>query len=469
MNQEQELELDLRQLWNTLWRRKWIIALLFVAACAAAYVWSIRTTPIYEATTTVIVRGRQGSLVLPGLEGLTGTTNTERQNTLEFFRSRTMALRTAQRLGYDFDVHSGAFSSFRNSISVQGSTGSDVIRITVAHPDPEEAQRIANALVETFIEESRRMNSQDVRAAREFVQEQLAQFQADLEQAEEALVRYKQQAEIVTPSGETSAVLEGITRLEAMRAEAHVARETAQRRLDALLGELAEEKRTNVSASVVASDPLISGIRSTLASLEAQLAAAREQYTERHPRVISLKAQIEEYRRELNNQVARLETSDTDTRLSAEIISLRAEIIAQGARIEALDRMIEEREILLGDLPEKELHLTRLVRNASVTEQIYTLLLQRYEELRINEAMETANIMVLDPAVTPQSPVRPRTRFNVMVAGFLGIFVGVGLAFLLEYLDTTFKSPEEIETYVGLPVLGRTPIFSANGSSHRRE
>ncbi len=467
MTQEQELELDLRQLWQALWRRKVIIIGLFVVACVVAYAYSSRMTPIYEASTTVVVRERSAALTLPGLESLTGSGQSYVQNSLNLFRSRTLALRTAQRLGFDYDVHSSEFSAFRNRISVQPSSGSDLVRISVQHEDPAMAERIANTLVEAFIEESQRLNSLDVRAAREFIQAQLVQFEVDLEQAEENLVRYKEQADIVTPSGETAAVLEGITRLENLRAEATVARQTAQSRLNALQGELAGERRSIVSSNVVAANPLIGSIRSQLATLEAQLAAAREQYTERHPRVVSLTAQINEYRRELSDQIARLETADTDTHISQEMISLQAEVMAQDARIEALDALISDREALLGDLPEKELRLTRLIRQANVTEGIYTTLLQRYEEMRINEAMESANVSVLDPAIEPRTPIKPRVRLNVAIAGFLGLFVGVGLAFLLEYLDTTFRSVEEIESYLGLPVLGRTPDFNEASGPRR--
>ena len=170
-------------------------------------------------------------------------------------------------------------------------------------------------------------------------------------------------------------------------------------------------------------------------------------------------------RAELNREISRLEATDTETRLSEEVIRLQAEIMAQSAKIDAIDALIEEREALLGGLPEKELHLTRLIRNAAVTESIYTMLRQRYEEMRISEAMEAANVSVLDPAIAPQSPVKPRKMLNMAIAGFLGAFVGVGLAFLLEYLDTTFKSPEEVEAYLGLPILGRTPHLEmvANG------
>ena len=468
MQPEQELELDLRQLWSALLRRKWVIALLFVAAVVAAYFASNAMTPVYEATTTVLVKGDSSPLQLPIFEGMSGTGQTQMQTSLEIFKSRTLALQTAKRLGFDWDEHTPEFRAFRSGISVSPVTAANMIRISVQETDPEQAARIANALVDAFVEQSRLMNSRDLRGAREFVEEQLIRFEADLEAAEEALVRYQQAAEIVTPSGETAAVLQSITSLETARAEAMVSRETARKRLEVLQGgALAEETRTAVSGAVVAENPLISGMRSQLVNLEAQLAAAREQYTDRHPTIVSLTAQIAQLRTELNEQIARLETSDTDTRLSQEIISLQAEIVAHEATIDALDQLIADREALLGGLPEKELRLTRLIRNAKVTEEIYIMLLQRYQEMRISEAMETATITVLDPAITPTSPIKPRKMLNMAIAGFLGLFVGVGAAFLLEYVDTTFKQPDELESYLGLPLLGRAPTMTGLAKGQR--
>jgi len=234
MNQEQELELDLRQLAQALMRRKWIIVSLFFVAAVTAYVVSDRMTPIYEATTTVLVRDQQSSLNIPGLEGLTTGSRSQIQSSIELFRSRTLARRTAERLGLEYADDSPELAAFRSAISIQPASGSDLIRISVQHEVPLMAQQIANTLVQAYIEENQLMNSQSVRAAREFLQSQLAGFEADLEAAEENLVRYKEQANIVAPSGETEAVLEGITRLESLRAEAEVARQTAQTRYNAL-------------------------------------------------------------------------------------------------------------------------------------------------------------------------------------------------------------------------------------------
>lgn len=450
-------------------RRKFLIIGFVSVACLAAYFISNSMTPIYEASTTVLVNDQGSRLEATLFEGLTGSSRqTAMQRAVEVLKSRSLALRAARELGYDWDEYSPGLGAFRSSISVQAVPSSDMLRISVQHADPEQAMRIANTMVKVFVDTIQEMNSENVRAARRFVGEQLAKFEVDLEKAEEELVLFRQQVAQMSPSGETQLILGWISQLETAKAQAQINRDTAIERLNALRGELSEDRRAVVSNSAISSNPLIANIRSRLVDLEVQLAAAREQYTEAHPRVIALQAQIGELQAELNREIARLESADTDNRLFQEEVLLQTEILAETFRIEALERLIAEREALLTRLPEKELQLTRLMRNANVTESIYTMLRQRYEEMRISEAMEAANVSVLDPAIRPSSPVKPRTRLNVAIAGVLGLFVGVGVAFLLEYLDTTFKSVEEIEAYLGLPILGQAPDMALVGPGNRK-
>jgi capsular polysaccharide biosynthesis protein len=88
---------------------------------------------------------------------------------------------------------------------------------------------------------------------------------------------------------------------------------------------------------------------------------------------------------------------------------------------------------------------------------MYLLLKNKYEEYRIAEAVKAAGVTVIDRAITPRSPVKPKKKLNVAIGGFLGVFVGLGLVFVLEFLDTTLKSAEDVERWLELPVLGRIP------------
>jgi uncharacterized protein involved in exopolysaccharide biosynthesis len=109
------------------------------------------------------------------------------------------------------------------------------------------------------------------------------------------------------------------------------------------------------------------------------------------------------------------------------------------------------------ELPDQELRLARLERAVRVSENIYLLLLEKYQEARINEVMELGNISIIDNALAPDEPIKPRKILNLAIGGILGLMLGVMLVFFLEYMDNTIKNTEDVERILNLPILGVIP------------
>lgn len=455
--------LDLRELLRALLRRKGIIVLMVAVSVLTAAFASSQMTRIYEASTTVLVKGRQNASEILFLEGLSGLAKDQLQNYVELLRSRTVAERAAAALGYEWDVHSSDFEGFRKSISVQPVTGTDTIRISVQNEDPHEAARVANALANAFIEFSRDMNRTEATNARLFIEEQLGVVEQQLRDAELALQTYREETRILNPSEEARLILGRVTTLEAEYAQAQLAYEETMTRLDEVRRRLEAEDPTLISSTTISNNPMVTTYRSTIFTLETELAGLLNQYSEEHPQVQSVKAKIAEAERQLANEVERIVSNETRTfnpiyqSLLSELTALETDSVLYESRLSALQAQIESAGERLEGLPEKELTLARLLRDQSVAEQIYLLLRNRYEEIRITEAMQAADVAVIDPSIAPKRPIKPRTMLNIAIAGFLGIFVGIGLAFVLEFLDTSFKSVEEVEAYLQLPVMGRIP------------
>jgi len=195
---------------------------------------------------------------------------------------------------------------------------------------------------------------------------------------------------------------------------------------------------------------------------------------------LALQAEIDNVRRKLTEEVERVVGTETRTlntlyrELYGTLINLEVEANALEAREAALLAIIAERERELSHLPAQELELARLMREAQVLEELYILLRTRREEARISEAMETADVQIIDRAVLPRVPVKPRIKLNIAIGAVLGVFLGVGLAFLLEFLDNTVKTKEDVERALGLPVLGQIPdleladVASSGRSARRR-
>ncbi len=459
-------EIDLRQYLRTLWRRRWVIVGVTALAAAAALLATRAATPIYEATTTVLVRQGQGSAALiPGAAELLGSSRTPVQNYVELLKSRTVMERAVQALGWPEAQEPGGIERLQGAVTVQPVQGTDHIRVKVRLPDPQGARALADALVASFSAFNQEMNRLETRSALEFVESQLGQVRANLQEAENALLRYKQGQRLVEPSQEAKAAIDKLAELEKMQASTAVSLSETATRIQEVERQLKRQQPTLITATTISNNPLLQNYRLRLAELEVQLSGALESLAPNHPQVVALKAEIAEIRRRMNEEVERVISAETQgfnplyQDLMQQYIGLQASQIALQARQQALGRLIADQEAVLRRLPERELELARLAREQRVNEELYVFLRTRFEELRIQQAMVTADIRTVDPASLPKSPVSPRPLLNMAVALFLGLFLGVGLAFALEFLDTTVKADDDLERVLGVPVLGRIPAF----------
>jgi succinoglycan biosynthesis transport protein ExoP len=279
---------------------------------------------------------------------------------------------------------------------------------------------------------------------------------------------------VVAPSEEARAVLSRLSSLESSKAEAQVASDQLQHKLAELRKKLRAESPTTIASTTIANNPMITQYQTRLFELETQLSTAELQYTADHPKIVATRMEIEQVRARMAQEVERIVSTETMAvnpnyqSMVQQIMTLEVEQVALQAKQQALGKLITEVERSLTGLPNKEVQLSRLIRNQSVLEQMYLLLKNKYEEYRITEAVKAAGVTVIDRAITPQSPVKPKKKLNVAIAGFLGLFVGLGLVFVMEFLDTTLKSAEDVERLLGLPVLGRIPEVDAKRVRHRR-
>lgn len=358
--------IDLRQLWGALARRKWIVVGACFLALAIAYVVTIMATPIYEASTTLLIKDPSASGERMFLDsGGSVVTRNLVQNSVQMLRSRRVADMAAQRLSED--ARAELTGSLSNYVTVQAVSNTETVVVAVRHPNPQVAAEIANAMADSFIEFNRELNRSELTVAREFIEEQLVIAEIQLLEAEQALRAFRETMGPVLPSDETRTLLNRISDLQVRQLEAQLNYEDAMRRG---------------------------------ATVEAGTYEARRE-------------------------------------------ALRQEIA-----------VLEER---LAALPEREMMLAALTRERNVLEQTFMLLRSRYEDVRIAEAMRAPTVEVIDPAVAPRSPVSPRPLLNLALGALLGLLVGLVAVFVMEMVDTTIKSSDEVVQLLGLPVLGRIP------------
>jgi len=477
-----EQEISLQELWQTIVRHARLIVGITVVAMVAAFVASSFMTPIYEAETTFLINSAASSFSLPisvptELLGGFGGSSNQAMNYVEIIKSRTSLEKTLARLGLEPGINAPTMKELSDTISVQSVAKTDAVRLKVQLADRELARDLANELIEVLIEQNRNMNQSASRTAREFLATQVEDSSLKLLQAEERLLSVKSGQKIVAPTAETEALLKRLVELGLQQATIEVTVEQMRAGASKVREQLAGMAETIISSETIVEDPIVRDYRTRLASLELALASAREKYTEKHSEVQRLASEIEEIKANLASAVANVVGSQVSTpnpmreELLIGVIEAEAAMTAARAQQEAMGELIAREEAKLDELPEKELSLARVMREFELAQQIYIMLRTKYEEVRLAEQMQVSDVFLLDVAITPEKPVKPRKVLNTAIAMVLGVFVGVGTAFIAEFSDPSFKTVEEVERSLGLPILGTVPAHAGmpNASSRRRK
>ncbi|GAB6137379.1 GumC family protein [Halanaerobaculum tunisiense] len=481
--EEEMVEIDLREYMRILWQRKWILVGLVVTAIIASLVISSYLPRIYQTSTLVRVKEDSGvgnmfseQLSLTGM----GSSSSKVATYTQIMKSRSLLEEVIQELDLRQEtsgelLETGALGS---KISISPGTDSQLITITVNYSDPKQAKKIANTLVTKFKAKNRRMNSAELRGASQFITEQLQEVETKLTNVENKLRDYKEEAEVVLPTEQGKATLEKLNQLETAQAKAEVELEQSQVSLQEVEERLQKEEQEIISGRTITENPLVQKYKAKLADLEIELAGLQESYTSKHPQVIQVQTKIKEVKQKLESTVAEVVSSKTETmnpfykELKQRLTSLHTRIIANQAQLETYQQQISEIESELDSLPAKELKLARLKREQKISESVYTMLRKKKEEINIQKAMKTSDVVVVDPAIAQDDPIKPKPKLNLAIATMLALFGGVGIIFVLEYLDTSVKSEEDITRLTDLPVLGTIPDLEQidhTGGYGRRE
>lgn len=458
-------EKDLLEYWQIIVKRKWLIGTIFLITIGIAIMVSVMMEPVYEASTTLIVQ-KPKTASLASLDPVSsmfssGMSNVEIQNQVEILKSRAILSQVVERMGWEPD----ALIGLNKKITIQPIAGTEILKISMQSTDKEEAQKFVNTLAEVYIEHDRAGNQYELREARLFLESQIVKISAELELAEEQLRLFKEEQGILQPEQQTRLLLEQQSNWDTLLAQTALGIIEIEESMAKIEAQLQAEEATIVSSQNIGNNPFVSQYRTRLADLEIALAGAKERYTDRHPEVLALQAEIQDVQKRLEGELERVILSETISsnpihmELYGKLVTSQAELVALQSRQQALQTLRDQSDEAFGSLPKQELELLRLTRDVLVSEEIYLMLVKRYEEIRIQEAMQIASIRVLDPAELPVNPIKPRKVLNVAIGSVLGLFIGTGCAFLLDYIDTSVKTKDQVEALLGVPVLSQIPDF----------
>ena len=343
-----------------------------------------------------------------------------------------------------------------NSIDVQVIPQTDIFQINVTRPDAHEAALIANTVATTFIRDriERRLGS--AQQAIEWLQDQLKQEQTDLDSARVELYNFMQKYGIMDIDESRSTKLD--EELVSMKEKAREATE----KTNALKAKLDQITVLSKSPELIDTIPealsneVLAELRNQEVALEQEAIKLSGTYGSNHPNIVLINRQLTNIRKSKREEIDKI------------INSIKFQYQTALSEEKSLTRALNSMENNLDDLKKKTIRYFTLKREVESGEKIYDVLLNRFKETTLAEEMsKSANASVIQQAYVPIKPSSPNVPRMLAVGLFLGLAVGAGLAFLLEYLDNTFTNPDQVEQFLGLTFLGAVPSLQlSEESSH---
>jgi len=484
----QQKQNDLIRFFQLLYRKKLFILICIIGTLTPIIYFNRVALPVYEATTMIVCEETRGAIqnfdIAP-----TRLRNTFIINQIQEIKSWSLAndvvkvlpdmvLNTFpvpehQKTGFDREEF--FTSRVQKNISADPVTNSNVIEINAQAYDPKAASIIANTVVEILQQRNLDAKLGEIHNVRRTIEDQLKNFSQKVEETEQALRHYKERNKITFLDQESQEVFRRITEAEVEYNRVRTEHDAAKRRLEFVKDKLSQERKDLIPSITTITSPWAQKLKENLIALEVQYTNLKVQdYDENHPQMIKLRSQIEETKNNLKEETLKIAKGENTLdplsqiqRNLEEIASLEVEIHTYQAQEDALKQVLDDYNNSLKSVPEQELALGRLIRDKTVADNIYTMLLQKREEAKITEAEKIANIRIIDPARIPQKPIKPRKLLNLILGFFVGCTLAVALALFLESVDTSIKTVEDVEEFTDLAVLGWIPkIKSSNSVYH---
>jgi tyrosine-protein kinase Etk/Wzc len=506
-SQENEQQLNIQDYLRVLYRGRWIILIAFLGVLIVTAIFTFTANPVYQAKAKILVDS-QGSMQRAIFDvNYLNPQSTAISNQVEILKSRTLAervvlaLEAAQyrdSLAIFQPDPDGNYMPLRKQVDwimehleVVPKTDSDIIEIVFSAGSPFEAAEICNVVARTFRSLNKEFNLTEFKDLRQFLEFQLNKKSEELRKSEEELRIYRENQKLVSLDESTKELIGKLAETQAVLEATRIELEATQEQKRNMEKQLDERRHLLATEVTQISSSLLTELQKEYARMVSEKVKyesliAQEQTIDPQVYQVELQSQsnrIKAVQQRLQEEAQRIAATsmvsdplEIAQQLIASILQLETNIKGYSAKINTLREVIDQYDRELEKLPGQGLELARLERQVAVDQNIYVLLTEKLEETKISEAGQKETVRVVDNAIEPEFPISPRKRLNLLLGAIIGLGLGIGLTFLVEFFDDSIKNPDLLER-MGFPILAIIPEisskeivarkFSANGSNNK--
>jgi capsular exopolysaccharide synthesis family protein len=331
--------------------------------------------------------------------------------------------------------------------SIESVAGTNLIKIKFVHPDPELAQKVANTLAEVFVNNNLQRATAGSSKAEDILAKEIAAFQTKIKREQEEQFNYAKNHNLPLTS-DASGNLEAtrLATLSGQLLQAENDRKLVQAQLEA-----ARKEKDPFSVPDVNTSARVDKLRDRISALKEKRDALLIIYTNEWPEVKKIDAQLKGLEAELAKAPPEI------------ITSIQRRYEAAVSRENLLRRSYDQQKGTTTQQTRDQIDLIALTRGLETDQQYLNTLLQRQRELQVTSGDRSNDVNIATYSRLPKTPIGPQRLRNIMIAFLLALGAGIGLAFLLDFLDDTVKTVEDIDRYLHLPALALIPASRDRG------
>ena len=445
--------------WQVLKKRKWVVFTFAFALVLSVTIATTLSTPFFAATAVIEISPKTDTIldVDEVSEFVTASSSSELRNyyatQYKVMQSRSVVERTLELLRdehqiTDFDDTDKPVDTFRSLLKIQPVTETHLVNITVEYPDPEKARLFADMLATAYMDRNLDRALESSKRALDWLGDQVQEYRAKKLESDIKVHEYRTKYDLVGISDSYNSTVGRLEGLQSTWSEAATERVQVQAVYDQLLALSKRSDQTPLAQHLANTTPALQELLARKDDLLQQKSSLAARAGERHPDMVRLNRELEAVNRRIKAQVD-------------EVVSgRRAELEVAIQREAALAVELDEVKGAVQLLDAKLIDLKFLEAEADRNKEFYESIKRRMSEVSLSHLLRNNNIRLVDRAVATDNPVRPNLPINVSMGLLLGVFGGCALAFVLDLLDTTIKSKEDVESVIGVPLLGVVPSMS---------
>ncbi|MBN2467642.1 MAG: polysaccharide biosynthesis tyrosine autokinase [Deltaproteobacteria bacterium] len=487
-SQQFDEEIHLRDYLRVIFKRRWLVAAVFVILVTTVTIHTFLMDPVYRATSQIVIEKKNPNIVnVEEVLGVNASDQDYYQTQYEIIKSQSVILKVIKKLnlkespeftspnaafslrsvlgtiaGWIKDITSSAddpkeadgdpnpdreynqlIAAYAAQLEVDPIRNSRLVKVSFEGKDPSVVANIVNTHARLYIESNLERKFAAAQEAVTWLNKRIDDEKKNLEKVETAIQAFREKEGLASIDFEErqGIIVQSLNDLNAALTQAKTEK-IEKKNTYSEIQRLSNTPELVESMPAVVSNALIQGLKAQYVALTGEYHKLSEKYGPEHPTMVRLSSEIREVKKKIAQEVKKIAQSiETEYRVAT---------AKEKSIMEAMEEMNSEALAL----NRKQIKYNAFKREVETSRSLYESLLKRVKEAGLTEGLEVTNIAVVDPARIPNAPVKPRKAMNILLSVVVGLTLGVGLAFFLEYLDNTVKSPEEVERYLNIPLLG---------------